>query len=389
LLRERGLGCLIVGSFRSRELYDGYLTNDHLDAVIVFPLEGEPTALTWNTTHLSRALESAGRGVTLWMNDCRPGFGGAATAAVIREKGCGGSRIGVVGLGATAAGEREGIVPHTFWTNLVRELPEAAFEDLSQPFGDLVLVKSEEELALVRYAASVSEAACRIMLETSRPGIAEDALYAEVMREIFRHGADVRYPMMSLHSGPRNIAWGRPRWIVSAEPPRVLARGDMVQAEIHTCYAGQEAQVQMSVALDPIDPVNRRCAEVARRAYEAGLAAIRPGMILADLVRVMERPLREAGAWAKTPLVHTMNFGATGVSGIGREQLDGTPEGTIEPRTPASRRGDLVLQPDMVLELEPNACVGTYRVNLGAGVVVTATGCEELNALPTRVHHVP
>ena len=42
----------------------------------------------------------------------------------------------------------------------------------------------------------------------------------------------------------------------------------------------------------------------------------------------------------------------------------------------------------MVVELEPNACFGMHRVNLGAGVIVTPTGAEELNTLPTRVQYV-
>jgi hypothetical protein len=29
------------------------------------------------------------------------------------------------------------------------------------------------------------------------------------------------------------------------------------------------------------------------------------------------------------------------------------------------------------------------RVNIGAGVLVTPQGAEELNSLPTRVQHVP
>jgi hypothetical protein len=32
--------------------------------------------------------------------------------------------------------------------------------------------------------------------------------------------------------------------------------------------------------------------------------------------------------------------------------------------------------------------VGLRRVNIGGGGVVTATGAEELNRLPTRVQHV-
>ncbi len=227
------------------------------------------------------------------------------------------------------------------------------------------------------------------MLDVARPGVSEATVYAEVMREIYRHGCDARYPSLSLQSGPDNIGWGAPRWLLHAELPRRLAAGDLVQAEIHTCYGGQEAQVQMSVALDPLDEENRRCEVVARRAYEAGLAAVRPGATFADVVRAMEAPIRAAGCWAKTPLAHTLTFGSTGFTPVNRHQLAGTREEAIEGQgTPGIRRGDLVLQPGMGLELEPNACLGTHRVNLGAGVVVTASGAEELNVLPTRVRHV-
>jgi Xaa-Pro dipeptidase len=47
----------------------------------------------------------------------------------------------------------------------------------------------------------------------------------------------------------------------------------------------------------------------------------------------------------------------------------------------------LVLREGMTLEVEPNACIGTKRVNIGGAVLVTGNGCEALNDLPTRVHH--
>lgn len=43
--------------------------------------------------------------------------------------------------------------------------------------------------------------------------------------------------------------------------------------------------------------------------------------------------------------------------------------------------GDLVLKPGMVFEMEPNACKGRHRVNIGGTVVVTEKGVEELNHL--------
>ena len=133
----------------------------------------------------------------------------------------------------------------------------------------------------------------------------------------------------------------------------------------------------------------RRLQEVARESYEAGLAAVRPGVTFASVVQAMETPLAKAGCWSKTPLLHTLTFGATGFTPVNREQLAGTREEAIEDAArPGIRRGDLVLKEGMSLELEPNACLGMVRVNIGAGVLVTSRGAEELNSLPTRVQHV-
>ena len=78
-----------------------------------------------------------------------------------------------------------------------------------------------------------------------------------------------------------------------------------------------------------------------------------------------------------------------GFTSVNRAQLEGTGEGKVESQAnPGIRRGELVLQAGMGLELEPNACLNTHRVNIGTGVLVTANGCEPLNELPSRVHHV-
>lgn len=388
-MRARGLDAIVVGSFMGRERLESYLIDDYLDAVVILGCDGEPTVLTFSPQRVSRALESARRGIVPWVSDYRIGFGGARAGEILRERGVGAGTIGVVGFGPTAPGEMEGLLPLGFHRHLVAALPAAQIVDFTADYTDFMLVKSEEEIALLRYAARVSEAASRRMLDVARPGTSEAEVYAEIMREIYRHGCETRYPSLSLQSGPDNIGWGPPRWTLRAEPPRVLERGDVVQAEIHTLYGGQEGQVQMSVALDPIDAALERCAEVARASYEAGLRAVRPGATFADVVRAMEEPLRRAGCWSKTPLLHTLTFGATGFTPVNREQLAGTREAPIESAlAPGIRRGDLILAPGMGLELEPNACLGMQRVNIGGVVLVREDGCEELNDLPTRMRRV-
>jgi Xaa-Pro aminopeptidase len=388
IMRERGLGAIVVGSFNGRERLESYLIDDFLDAVVVLPLAGEATVLSFSTQRTSRTLESARRGITPWVADLRIGAGGTGVAALLREMDLAQARIGIVGFGPTAPGETEGVLPLGFHRNLTRELPQLKIDDFTRDLTDFMLVKSAEEIALLRFAARVSEEACIAMIEAARPGVNEASVYAEIMRTIYRWGCETRYPNLSLQSGPDNIGWGAPRWALRAEHPRTLERGDMVQAEIHTLYGGVEAQVQMSIALDPVDDVLRTCERVAREAYEAGVAAVRPGATFAAVVRAMEEPLHRTGCWGKTPLAHTMSFGATGFTALNREQLAGTRDAAIEDQvTVGIRRGDLVLREGMVLELEPNACIGMQRVNIGAGVLVTSSGCEELNALATRVHH--
>ncbi|WP_178130898.1 M24 family metallopeptidase [Reyranella sp. CPCC 100927] len=388
IMRSRAIDAIVVGSFQGRERLESYLSDDFLDAVVVLPLDSPPVMLAFSPSRVSRAYESVRRGYDCWIDDIRIGYGGGRIAAILAERGLAEGCIGLVGFGPTAPGEMEGLLPLGFHASLTAALPRARVVDFTQNLTDFILLKSDDELQLLRFAARVSEEACQVMAEVCAADVSEATVYAEVMREIHRWGCDTRYPSFSLQSGPDNISWGVPRWTVRAEPPRVLQVGDVVQAEIHTIYGGQEAQVQMCIALDPLHPDLMKCESVARRSYDAGVRAIRPGITFGEVVAAMEGPFRESGCWSKTPLLHTFTFGSTGFTPLNRDQLANTQEGWIEGQTKVGiRRADLVLQPGMALELEPNACLGNRRINIGAGVVVTEGGCEELNDIPTRVFH--
>jgi Xaa-Pro aminopeptidase len=237
----------------------------------------------------------------------------------------------------------------------------------------------------VRYAARAAEAACRVIIEVAAPGVGEEVVFAEATREMLRHGIGLRYPMIVMNSGPHTLSWGPPRWTTSGEAPRILARGDLMQAELMPLCGNQEVQVQMTVALDPLDDINMKCEGVARASYDAGIKALKPGMSFADLVAVMEEPLKSAGCWGYTPLVHSLGpHFLAGRTAVNQEQakLDVRFAGAS-----AIRARQAVLAPGMVFAFEPNACIGHHRVNIGGTVIVTATGCEELNHLPTSVAH--
>jgi Xaa-Pro aminopeptidase len=276
-------------------------------------------------------------------------------------------------------------VPAWFWLELTAAVPKVEWKELSEEFSHLMLVKSEEELAQMRYAARAAEAACAVVAEVTHVGVGEEVVFAEATREMLRHGIGLRYPMIVMNSGPHTLSWGPPRWTTRGEAPRVLERGDLMQAELMPMCGNQEAQVQMTVALDPVDETNARCEQVARASYEAGLEALKPGITFADLVRAMEEPLRTAGCWGYTPLVHSVapHF----LAGRTTVNMDKVSLGVRSVGAPYARVRKTVIEAGMVFAFEPNACLGDHRVNIGGTVIVTANGCEALNEIPTRVTH--
>ena len=385
LMRERRFDCLVVAGFRAREMYESYISDDYNEECSILPLEGDPVVLTWANLRVLRAQWSAERGHALWVNDYRVATSGAQAAQVVREKLDGGHRVGVVGLRSSAPTEPFGAIPANWWEQFVQLLPGVAFEDISEQFSHLMLVKSAEELAQVRYAAKAAEAGCRAIAEVAAEGVGEEAIYAEAVREMFRFGIGLRYPNIVMNSGPATLSWGPPRWTTRGEQPRRLERGDLMQAELMPMCGNQEIQVQMTVAIDPLDPINRKCERVARESYAAGLKTLRPGITFEQLVAAMAEPLKVAGCWCYTPLVHS----------VGPHFLLGRPQINMENVNLGVRfvgpvqgpKRSAVLKPGMVFAFEPNACIDRHRVNIGGTVIVTENGCEELNRIPTRVTH--
>jgi len=385
LMRERGFDGLLVAGFRSREMYETYISDDYNEGCVIFPLEGDPVVITWAYLRVMRARWSQERGTTFWVDDYRVATSGTGVAEVFREMKMAEASLGVVGLSSQAPTEIYGAIPANFWAELTAALPKARWQDISEEFSHLMLVKSDEELAQVRYAARAAEAACKVIAEVAAPGVGEEVVFAEGTAEMLRHGIGVRYPVIVMNSGPHTLSWGPPRWTTSGEAPRVLQRGDLMQAELMPLCGNQEVQVQMTVALDPLDDTNKQCERVALASYAAGIKALKPGIAFADLLAAMEEPLKSAGCWGYTPLVHSVGpHFLAGRTLINQDQvkLDVRYAGAN-----AARQRQAILQPGMVFAFEPNACIGTHRVNIGGTVIVTATGCEELNHIPTTVTH--
>ncbi|WP_406033239.1 M24 family metallopeptidase [Nocardioides sp. NBC_00163] len=383
LMRRNEVEALLVPPAPVRYPADTYLTNDLPGSAVILPLEGEPVAIQRGASLAGSWLQAQELGEGTWIQDMRFGPRAPAMVRVLEELGLTKSRIGTIGILSGPNLLPYGWTPQPMWAYLQAELPQATFVDVLDEFTAVWLVKSDEELALFRFVSELAERACQVMLDVTKPGVSEIDVYAAILHEFHRHGAGMAHDLF-LHSGPDNLSWDAPRWLHRAQPARVIQNGDMVLSEMMPAVGGIEAQVQMCVAVGDVAPEFHRAAEVARESYERGLEAIRPGVKFGEVADAMAEPLERAGAWHITPLIHSL----TPLTMVGRVTRGTDRSITDRFKQVVELPGtdlDVVLEPGMTFQLEPDAVFGRQQVNIGGNVIVTTDGYEELNTLPTRL----
>jgi Xaa-Pro dipeptidase len=117
-------------------------------------------------------------------------------------------------------------VPHALGVRLVAALAPVRCVDCSTLLAEARLVKSENELALLRRAGAFAEAGLQAALEHARPGITERRLAAEIEYAMRSAGSD--YPSI-----PTELTSGRRSALVHGTPShRTLEAGDLVHVEV-------------------------------------------------------------------------------------------------------------------------------------------------------------
>ena len=389
LMEEEGVDALIVyaereNGFPGSFLPDNYFTNERPGNIVLFPKNAEPILFVFPTTVIEDHIQAAYTGHKSWIRpeNMYVGKMGSKVVEIIEERGLEHSAFGVVGLEGYPPYHMDGPMPYNTFQTLTEDLPNATFKPVGSRLWELTAVKSDEELEVLKWSASVGESMCQSMLEAAAPGVRENEIYAAAMRACAEHVGFTTY--MLLGSGAEFAGWGPPVWTYRPEEPRTIEAGDVIVGEVFASFGMLETQHQPSIAVGKVHADFERAAEMARKSYECGVQALRAGSTFGDVVAAMKAPTRELDCWQVHPLVHSIN--PFGLIGVGDKMAD-LPE--------ASRYGSVtkipsigletVLEAGMVFAVEPNCAIGRRLVNLGGTVVVGATGGIELNQNTTRL----
>lgn len=250
----------------------------------------------------------------------------------------------------------------------LREKSPAAWQwvALQQELQELRLHKSRAEIAAIETATRFNAEAFNAILPLIRPGVSERELALELEFALKRLGAEEKAFDFIVASGERGAL---PHGVAS---DRLLQLDELVTFDFGCRVDGYHSDETVTLALGrPADRL-REVYDLVLAAHDRALAAVAPGMPLAELDRLARELIEDAG------------FGEYFGHGLGHGvglQVHEAP--VVSPRSSA------VAEEGMVFTIEP----GVYLPDIGGVriedmVLVTARGHHVLTSLPKEFRAV-
>lgn len=323
---------------------------------LVLPVQGRPILLV-------RELERTGARVSTWLEDIRTWQDGEdpaqALAAILREL-----RAGHVAI------ETEGwFVSPALFDRIRAALPDLRWTNGSGLAEGVRIVKSPAELEALRRAAAYSQAGMRAAIDACRAGVSENEIAAEMTAAAIRAGSDAMAMEPLISSGPRagvpHATWRR----------RVLEPGDPVFLELAASHDRYHAALMRSVWIGPPPAEAQRMMDVALRALDAALAAMRPGRPCSDVHDAAQAVIDQAGYGDAFRKRIGYSMGIAFAPDWGEGAILSLFTGV-----------DQALEPGMAFHLPATLRrFGAFTVGASETVILTPSGPEPLSDLPRQM----
>ncbi|HTM09177.1 MAG TPA: M24 family metallopeptidase [Verrucomicrobiae bacterium] len=302
------------------------------EVAAVFPLGDEPTAVVRGANEIEwwgLAQE--------WIKDLRPSRRSYGEPVTQRLKEIRAERVGVIGLSGLVRAP-EGVVPWGTYEKIRSALPQVRFENATDLMQEARSVKSTEEIAFIEKAAEIIGNAITAMIEIARPGVPENHLIAELLREMTRQGGEP-ITMLLFGAGGPEVPWAQR--VFTARP---LKSGDLINTEVEGRYAGYIAQALQPIALGARPDDVAKMYDATKIIFDKMLKLLKPGVFFGEIVAFYQEAVRAAGYEPGEALMHgrglgedaPMVWGGVSVFPEARQKLK---EGHVFILKPAARKG--------------------------------------------------
>jgi len=243
----------------------------------------------------------------------------------------------------------------SIFQSLVARVPGASITDSSAIPVELRGVKSRAEVSLIEHAGRITAEGFAAARKALKPGMTEFDIQ-EVLEHAYRtHGArGPAYPSI-VGAGVNSTV------LHYHHNSQVIEEGDLICIDSAASFEGYAADVTRTLpASGTFTPRQREVYQVVLKSMEAAIAAVKPGVTIAQVDRVARAVIMKAG------------YGDWFIHGIGHhlglEVHDPTPDGAL-------REGH-------VITIEPGIYIPSEKIGIRIedDILVTKTGSRNLTA---------
>lgn len=252
--------------------------------------------------------------------------------------------------------------------NLQELLHDSEVVDANAVLNRIRAVKSPGEIALMRHASAIVDAALHRAVEFVEPGVRECDVLAEVMHVFYSHNAEIPQCNLIVCTGDNTAPMQR----FAGE--EMIRYGDLVFMDIGACFNGMFSEATRTIVCGEPNDEQREVYQLVHELHHTIIGGIKPGATGADL--------QELAAGVLSPHRHRDRLQRMIIAhGIGVGYAEAP---FIAP--PGRKTPDLVLEEGMTLAVVPTVLVegvpGGGGVRLEDVVTVTSDGVEVLTRYP-------
>jgi Xaa-Pro dipeptidase len=358
-MAEQGLDALLITGGTNLVYLSGYPyvdTNLARPFFLLVPRSGRPGLLV----HTGRAYEAR---ALSWIQDVRTYEPLSAApvgeiATMMRDREVFGGRVGME-LGFE---QRLGLPPAEL-DRLRAELAPTVIADAAMLLWHLRMIKTACDLDAMRQACAITALAYAGTFAETRGGESERDVMLRMTHETMRYGGGS--PWVAITSGPGNYDV-----VMGHGTDRILRGGDMVWMDSGCTVAGLWSDYGRAGVIGGPSPEQHEAQRLVREIVDEGVSMVRPGARTSDIAKRLN------------DLVNNLPLPVTShISTIAGRVGHGIGLDLTEPPH-LSEADQTVLQPGMVISVEPGVATNYGIFHIEENVIVTPSGQDVISVAP-------